>query len=286
MAKSKSKSTEPANKKKQEKYPCTHNDVLQHVMTLKGSGDKECHIWAGGAYDVREAIEVEYPKLKQTVSLGGSSTRNLAKPSPRKWSSVRAEGPDNGLLKDLPTAPKHPEVPAIVIDWPDMGVPGYPIEWWEQFVDNLWEFDGDIAFHCHGGHGRTGTALAIIAHLSGICQDEDPVDWVRENYCRHTVESKKQIDYLNEIGVKTKAEPCKGSGKSWSPSGNWQSQSGFLDGDDAGTPFIPATVPKNEEGDCCTLCFTEDGVSFVQEQMCYLCTECEHWSVQWGSGHG
>jgi hypothetical protein len=64
-----------------------------------------------------------------------------------------------------------------------------------------------------GGHGRTGTTLAILAHLSGACGTADPVQWVRETYCQDAVETRSQIDYLvHEIGLTTGQGGTKGSG--------------------------------------------------------------------------
>ncbi len=54
---------------------------------------------------------------------------------------------------------------------------------------------------CIGGHGRTGTFFAaLVAHL-GLT--EDPIPYVRENYCNNAVESPKQMEYLvKEWGCK------------------------------------------------------------------------------------
>lgn len=277
--KTKSKSTYT---KKVEKYPCTHGDMLSHVITLDGEAGNTCRIWAGGAHDVRDAIDYQEVPLKLTVSLGGTTTRSMAKPSNKtKWAPIRTEGDDFGLLDGLPESPKIEAPPAIVIDWPDMGIPNYPLEWWEKLVDNLWKFDGDVAFHCHGGHGRTGTALAIIAHLTGVTEGKDPVDWLREHYCKHTVESKSQVNYLNELGVGTDAEPCKGS----YTSSNYPIMSkSFIGADEGdGHPFPGASSDVGK--DACVMCFSEnDDVQFDQEEMCYLCSECGTWARVWANG--
>lgn len=64
-------------------------------------------------------------------------------------------------------------------------------------------------FHigCFAGHGRTGTVLAaIVAKVDG---EKDAIRWLRENYCKKAVESKKQVDMLvKHFGVK-KAKPSK-----------------------------------------------------------------------------
>jgi protein-tyrosine phosphatase len=45
-----------------------------------------------------------------------------------------------------------------------------------------------VEIACDGGTGRTGTALAILARMSGV-PAEDAVDWVRENYRARAVET-------------------------------------------------------------------------------------------------
>ena len=55
-------------------------------------------------------------------------------------------------------------------------------------------------FYCQGGHGRTGTALAIIGALSNcIPPGVDPVAEVRRRYCDLAVESAAQIEYIEAI---------------------------------------------------------------------------------------
>lgn len=45
-----------------------------------------------------------------------------------------------------------------------------------------------VEIACRGGVGRTGTALAAIAVMSGVSPD-DAVAWVRRNYLPHAVET-------------------------------------------------------------------------------------------------
>lgn len=48
---------------------------------------------------------------------------------------------------------------------------------------------------CLGGHGRTGTALACLAVLTGT-PAADAVDWVRANYCYKAVEADSQHELV------------------------------------------------------------------------------------------
>ncbi|WP_117213973.1 protein-tyrosine phosphatase family protein [Allorhizocola rhizosphaerae] len=51
---------------------------------------------------------------------------------------------------------------------------------------------------CHGGVGRTGTALAALAVLDGLTP-EAAVMWVRDNYHRRAVETPWQRRWLRKV---------------------------------------------------------------------------------------
>lgn len=48
---------------------------------------------------------------------------------------------------------------------------------------------------CMAGRGRTGLMLSIIAKILG---QEHPVEYVREHYYNHAVETKTQYDFVSE----------------------------------------------------------------------------------------
>lgn len=55
---------------------------------------------------------------------------------------------------------------------------------------------------CIGGHGRTGMVFAALVAFRKV--SDDPIKYVRENYCKKAVESQKQVNYLvAEWGCKT-----------------------------------------------------------------------------------
>jgi hypothetical protein len=99
----------------------------------------------------------------------------------------------------------------LKIDWPDGGEPPVGCQWWEQLWAFLRSFDGEVFIHCHGGHGRTGTALAILAGLEGLAVEEkqrkgrlvlkpvNPILFVRRLYCKKAVETWSQIDYIDAV---------------------------------------------------------------------------------------
>jgi protein-tyrosine phosphatase len=64
-----------------------------------------------------------------------------------------------------------------------------------------------VVVHCWAGHGRTGTALAILAVLLGAAPPGDPVAWLRSVYCREAVETDGQLRYVGEITGRPVAAP-------------------------------------------------------------------------------
>ncbi len=113
-------------------------------------------------------------------------------------------------------------VPAILaIDWPDMEVPYLSRDWWVDLVEFLQNFEGNVVFFCMGGHGRTGTALTIVATLGELIPDvECPLYWLREQYCTEALETYRQFDYVEQI-TKTQlwTEPSFESWYAAAPSG-------------------------------------------------------------------
>lgn len=103
----------------------------------------------------------------------------------------------------LPSQLTKVYTPAILaIDWPDFDVPYLDPSWWKTLVEFLFDFEGDVVFFCQGGHGRTGTALTILATLSGNVDPsgiECPIYWLRERYCDHAVETYSQLDYIEKV---------------------------------------------------------------------------------------
>jgi len=100
----------------------------------------------------------------------------------------------------------------LYLDWRDFGVPTYPREFWKGLVEILRKKGRDrkrrggaykVLVHCMGGHGRTGTVVAILAGLGSkwIEEDEgvDLVEKVRGIYCHHAIETYGQVRYVEEI---------------------------------------------------------------------------------------
>jgi protein-tyrosine phosphatase len=55
-----------------------------------------------------------------------------------------------------------------------------------------------VELACHGGRGRTGTALACIAVMAGV-PPADAVDYVRRRYDRHAAETPFQRHFVRRL---------------------------------------------------------------------------------------
>jgi hypothetical protein len=109
----------------------------------------------------------------------------------------------------------------VRIDWPDMGIPAIDREGWQRIAKALVNLRKPIMVACLAGHGRTGTCLTILGCLLGqIPRKMDPVLWVRDHYCANAVESKSQIDYIEEMTQRsTAAKPSHATSYSWTGGG-------------------------------------------------------------------
>ena len=87
--------------------------------------------------------------------------------------------------------------PTIEIEWEDFDVPDLPKDFWTELKEFIISNKKDVLFCCLGGHGRTGTALAIMAGLLKL--HNNPVEFIRKNYCCEAIETLEQIEYIREI---------------------------------------------------------------------------------------
>lgn len=88
--------------------------------------------------------------------------------------------------------------PILRLHWTDMGIPPVQYDFWVELMDLLPE--GLTKICCHGGHGRTGTALAalyLVAHPDVTA--DDAIDLVRKEHCSRAIETAGQEDYLRNL---------------------------------------------------------------------------------------
>jgi hypothetical protein len=102
----------------------------------------------------------------------------------------RNQPPDYGLYLDGRWQPPWPH---DHLAWPDFGLPADMDEFVAALQSTLDRARAGecVEVGCLGGHGRTGTALACLAVLSGV-PSSDAVAWVRTNYCTEAIETAEQ----------------------------------------------------------------------------------------------
>ena len=110
----------------------------------------------------------------------------------------RDEEPDFGLYLDprweAPWDHDH-------LGWPDFGVPEDQAQV-KAALESLIQRSRDgqtVELGCVGGHGRTGTALATAAVLTGLDPSE-AVGWIRATYCAEAVETSAQESFVVSAG--------------------------------------------------------------------------------------
>ena len=88
--------------------------------------------------------------------------------------------------------PRAPEA-ALVVDVPDFGLPDEARlrAALERMMQEM-HARPDGAYHigCRAGLGRTGTAMACLARMTGV--EDDPVTWLRARYDSRAVETPAQ----------------------------------------------------------------------------------------------
>lgn len=111
---------------------------------------------------------------------------------------TRDPQPNYGLYFDPLWQPPWPH---DQVDWPDLGVPTDRAELVAALRSMLGRARAGerVEVGCHGGHGRTGTALAVMAILTGHPAAE-AVEWVRTTYCADAIETAEQERFVFDCG--------------------------------------------------------------------------------------
>lgn len=107
------------------------------------------------------------------------------------------DGPPPDFALHLLGREPHPVPwPRLWVRWPDFRLPSDPealrsalLQAWSRSTDER------VEIACHGGRGRTGTALACLAVLDGV-PPREAVDVVRERYHPRAAETPGQRRFV------------------------------------------------------------------------------------------
>lgn len=94
----------------------------------------------------------------------------------------------------------------------DYGTPSWGINTWRALATDIYDImktGQSVLIACTGGHGRTGLAISIILSLLSIIPvGANPVEYVRKNYCKDSVETLGQENYVYKtLGLNFTADP-------------------------------------------------------------------------------
>lgn len=168
------------------------------------------------------------------------------------------------------TCAAHVQTPPVIsIDWPDFDIPqDIGRDWWVALVSDIKRTGiKSVSTQCVGGHGRTGVQLAILAHLMGATEQPDAaalINWVRDRYCHHAVETASQQRYVAECCDLPEGESLFSKPKS-------QPALTFDESDDAPTPSLYWGDDETGMG--------SNGMAIPKGFELMGCTDCGH--LEW-----
>lgn len=172
--------------------------------------------------------------------------------------------------------------PAMYLSWPDMSLPlidSQSLLWVVQMMLEQARAGFTVEFGCIGGHGRTGTLLGVILCYAGLGESEDPVDWVRKNYCSHAIESEKQewfVRYHHALRFNRPLPPVPPE-KTYPT--KWEEPKKNSSEDPRANPEM-TVVGK------CPVCRVQNGGKYHTEGFCCSNSKCRNYAINQKSKEG
>ncbi len=139
------------------------------------------------------------------------------------WEAVSGlvKFPDGRSIRGTGVRRPRGDVPApdfaVYLLGRDPFIDGWPYRWvkWRDFslpdsMDEAISALGEahtraererVEIACGGGMGRTGTAMSLLAVMSGV-EPADAVAWARENYHLRAVETRRQRQWIKEAAAR------------------------------------------------------------------------------------
>ena len=138
------------------------------------------------ASELKSGGKIEDYKKEPMPELGVYLTYSWASKLSYFISAGKIEGPKEDLLW-----------PYVAADWPDMGsLPNLELASLLAFTTTEIKKGKRVEIACFGGHGRTGTFIAMLRVILGKMKAADAINTLRDDYCNHAVEAQKQIDAI------------------------------------------------------------------------------------------
>lgn len=143
-----------------------------------------------GSWDVGEGV-VEFPDGRR---VRGRGLRRKPADGPDPDFGVYLVGRD----------PRIKDWPYRWVRWRDFRLPDSTADALDALREaNQRAVSERVEIACGDGVGRTGTALSVLAILSGIPAD-DAVAWVRKHYHRRAVETRQQRRWISKVSTSLK----------------------------------------------------------------------------------
>ncbi len=195
-------------------------EAMAELCVLDGFSDTQLRFELGVVQDLA-APSIAFIEAAQRKLVGDPSWRHVELPGLHKHrdrvvlpdgtqvraSSLRSgDGANRGERDDVPERGVYldrawqPTWPHMMIDWPDFGLPSDRAVFLDVVNDVLCRARGGaiVEIGCVGGHGRTGTFLAVLAIQAGE-PSRSAVAWVRSHYCHEAIETDEQVAFIESF---------------------------------------------------------------------------------------
>jgi len=169
--------------------PSCHSGNITLIKSNKTGGELQFGGISRGMYTIDRAV-IDLTGTHSVQSAGEVKAMN--------------EAADEMFAGALSNSSHPQQYPWLRLPIKDYGVPNHlGAEFWEALANDILAMLKDgmkIIVFCQGGHGRTGMVASILCYLlNPKAIGPDPINWVREHYCKKAVETAEQVEYVHKM---------------------------------------------------------------------------------------